>query len=330
MKVDIVLVEIIENSISKHMKKIGNLFSRIYDIENLELAHQNARKGKGWYEDVKEVDSCKWFYFCILQQMFRDHKYHTSTYEVFEKEEGGKVRKIYKLPYFPDRIGQWAIIQIIEPHLLKTFITDTYSALPGKGIHFGLQRVKRAIATDKEGCKYCLKLDVHHYYQSIDHEILKSKYRKLFKDKDLLWVLEEIIDSVSTSDSGEQGVGIPIGNYLSQYSGNLYLSDFDHWIKEQKRVKHYFRYMDDIVILSDSKNTLHSLYLDIRNYLENNLKLTIKPNYQIFPTYVRGIDFLGYRFFEDFVLLRKSTCKRMKRKMRKIKKKVDKRGSLSY
>ena len=312
------------------MKREGNLYSQIYDLGNLYLAHQNARKGKGWYRDVAEVDSDAELYLEILRQMFINHEYQTSEYEVFDREEGGKVRRIYKLPYFPDRIGQWAIIQIIEPYLLKTFIIDTYSALPGKGIHFGLRRVKKAIAADKEGCKYCLKLDIHHYYQSIDHEILKSKYRRLFKDKDLLWVLDEIIDSVSTSDSGEQGVGIPIGNYLSQYSGNLYLSDFDHWIKEQKHVKHYFRYMDDIVILSSNKIDLQFLFQDIKDYFTNNLKLTIKSNYQIFPTYIRGVDFLGYRIFENFVLLRKSTCKKMKRKMRIIKKKINNGGYINY
>ena len=115
--------------------------------------------------------------------------------------------------------------------------------------------------------------------------------------------------------------GVPIGNYLSQYSGNLYLAWFDHWIKEVKHVKHYHRYMDDMVIFGSSKKELRELFTDIRHYLKDELKLTIKHNWQIFHTFVRGVDFLGYRFFGDYTLMRKRTCKNMKRKLLKIKKK---------
>lgn len=154
-----------------------------------------------------------------------------------------------------------------------------------------------------------MKLDVRKYYPSINHEILKLKYRKLFKDKDLLWLIDEIIDST------DGDTGIPIGNYLSQWSGNLYLSDFDHWIKEKKGIKHYHRYMDDIVIFGDNKEELHKLLLEIEEYLAGELKLEVKPNHQVFPTFKRGVDFLGYRFFNNFVLLRKNTCKQFKKTM---------------
>jgi hypothetical protein len=133
---------------------------------------------------------------------------------------------------------------------------------------------------------------------------------------DLLWLIDEIIDSVEMSED----TGIPIGNYLSQWSANIFLSDFDHWLKEVKRCKYVFRYMDDVVILSNSKEELHALLKEIKAYL-NNLKLELKGNYQIFPVDARGIDFLGYRIFRNFVLLRKSTCLNFKRKMNKIRKK---------
>lgn len=218
--------------------------------------------------------------------------------------------------------------------MLWKFTEDTYSAIPNKGLHKCLNKIRQDIRKDREGCKYCLKIDIKHYYQSIDHEILKNKYSKIFKDKKLLNLIFEIIDSVNTADredieriernfgKGNENIGIPIGNYLSQYSGNLYLCDFDHWIKEVKKAKHYYRYMDDIVILSNSKEYLHSLLCEIKEYMKS-LRLTIKNNYQIFPTYKRGLDFIGYRFFDDYVLLRKETCKNMKRKMRKIKTKQD-------
>ena len=153
---------------------------------------------------------------------------------------------------------------------------------------------------------------------------MKAKYRRIFKDDDLLWLLDEIIDSTPG------GVGIPIGNYLSQYGGNFYLSSFDHWIKEVKKVKYYFRYMDDIVIFGSNKEELHKLRLDIEEYLRDELKLKIKENWQVFPTYIRGVDFVGYRFFFDYTLLRKSTCKNFKKKMNKIKKKCFSGEQMNY
>lgn len=306
------------------MKRYGNLYKKIYDLDNLSLAHKNAKKGKGWYKEVKMVDADEEYYLKLLQEMLINKTYNTSEYEIFIKKDGEKEREIYKLPYFPDRICQWAILQVIEPILINNFTKDTYSAIPGRGIHQALKKLKAAIQNDVLGTQYCLKLDVKKYYPSIDHNILKAKYRRIFKDKDLLWLLDEIIDSTPGD------VGIPIGNYLSQYSGNFYLSSFDHWIKEVKKVKYYFRYMDDIVILGSSKEELHKLRKEVDEYLRNKLKLNIKENWQVFPTFVRGIDFVGYRVFLNYTLLRKSTCKSFKRKMRNINKKRLNGQELNY
>lgn len=289
------------------MKRFGNLYSKVYDMENLRLAHKNAKRGKGWYQEIKEVEADLDNYLLKLQQMLINKTYKTSEYETFTKKERDKEREIFKLPYFPDRICQWAIMQVIEPYLMRNLTAHTYSAIKGRGIHYGMKRVRKDLKYHKEECKYCLKIDIKKYYPSINHEILKQKYRKLFKDKDLLWLIDEIIDST------EGDTGIPIGNYLSQWSGNLYLSDLDHWLKEVKKVKCCHRYMDDIVIFSSNKEYLHKLRLDLQNYLATTLKLEMKSNYQIFPTYIRGLDFLGFRFFNKFILLRKNTYKQFKR-----------------
>lgn len=324
------------------MKRYGHLYEKIYDMENLKLAHQHAKKGKGWYAEVQMIDSDPDKYLKELQDMLINKTYHTSEYEVFYKNEHGKTRKIYKLPYFPDRVAQWAILQVIEPYLIKHLISDTFSAIPDRGIHKGLSRVKKAVQHDVPNCQYCLKIDARYYYQSVNHDILKQKYRKMFKDNDLLWILDEIIDSINTAEDEDlvsiylldedidPNTGIPIGNYLSQYSGNYYFSDFDHWMKEVKHVKYYFRYMDDIVILARTKEELHQLLKEINEYFHNNMKLEIKKNYQVFPTYVRGIDYLGYRVFVSYVLLRKQTCKDMKNKMVKIRKKVESGNMMNY
>lgn len=296
------------------MKRIGYLYEKIYDMENLKLAHKNASKGKGWYKEVCMVDADSEYYLNILQEQLIKQSYNTSDYVIFERTEGKKVREIYKLPYFPDRICQWALLQVIEPVLMKQLVRDTYSAIPGRGIHLALNRITIIIKEDREGTKYCLKLDVKKYYPNINHAILKSIYRKIFKDDKLLWLIDEIIDSTE----GEKG--IPIGNYLSQWSGNLYLSPFDHWIKEVKGVKYYYRYMDDMVILYESKEFLHNLKNEIEEFLMTELNLELKDNWQVFPSAIRGIDFLGYRIFPDFVLLRKSTVKKLKSRVREVNK----------
>lgn len=306
------------------MKRYGNLYEKICDLDNLKLAHKNAQKGKGWYKEVKEINTNPEYYLKKLQDMFLNKTYKTSEYETFIKHDTGKDRKIYKLPYYPDRIAQWAILQVIEPILIKNFIPDTFSAIPGRGIHKALYRVEKAIQTDVKGTQYCLKIDAKKYYPSINHEILKNKYRKLFKDKDLIWLLDEIIDSTPGD------TGIPIGNYISQYSGNFYFSSFDHWIKEEKHIKYYFRYMDDIVILAESKEKLHQLRKEIDVYFKTKLKLKIKENWQVFPTFVRGIDYVGYRTFLNYKLLRKSTCKNFKSKMNKIRNKIKSGNEINY
>ena len=116
----------------------------------------------------------------------------------------------------------------------------------------------------------------------------------------------------------ENGKGVPIGSYLSQYFANFYLAYFDHWLKEEMKCKYVVRYMDDIVIMSSSKERLHELRKEIEIYLEKELKLKLKENYQVFPTAIRGIDFVGYRHLPEYILLRKKTCNKFKRRMRRL------------
>ena len=294
-------------------KRHGNLYPKIYQYDNLCSAHKNARKGKRHYREVKEINGRESYYLRELQRRLQNKSYETSEYEVYIKNDSGKEREIYKLPFFPDRIAQWAILQVIEPILIKKTIYNTYSAIPNRGIHTGVKSLRKDLKSNS-GTKYCLKMDIKKYYPSINQDILTKKvYPHIFKDPDLLWILTEI--STSTKS------GIPIGNYLSQWSGNIYLNRFDHWCKEQKSLRVYHRYMDDIVILHNSKRFLHNLFEEIEDYLWETRKLKIKGNYQVFPVESRGIDFLGYRFFNDYTLLRKDIAKKFKRKMRKIAKK---------
>jgi len=292
------------------MKRYNNLYAKIYSLENIALAHKNARKGKRYYSEVKMVDANPLKYFKKIQVMLKEKTFRNSRYDVFIRNCNGKEREIFKLPYFPDRIIHHCIMNIVEPIWVRTLIKDTYSSLKGRGIHSGVKRIKKALK-DRDTTQYCLKMDVRKFYPSIDHDILKRILQKKIKDEDLLWLLNEIIDSTG---------GVPIGNYLSQYFGNLYLSSLDHWLKEDKQCKYYFRYCDDMVILHSDKEHLSEMRKGIAEYLSINLNLELKENWQVFSVDKRGIDFLGYRFFHDYTLLRKGTAKRFKQRIRQIKK----------
>lgn len=306
------------------MKRARGLFKLLYDIDNLKNAHINARKCKTFYDDVKMVDCNTEKYLYLLQSKIKMHEYKTSKYESFIKNDGKKVREIFKLPYYPDRIFQWALIQVIEPYLLKNFTDDTYSAIPGRGTYAVYKKLKKALNKDNNGTKWCLKIDIKKYYPSINKRILKEKYEKIIKDKDVLFYINEIIDSTD----GETGV--PIGNYFSQYSGNLYLSCFDHWIKEIKHIKWYYRYMDDMVFLASTKEELQELIFPVINYLSENLHLTVKKNWCIFKVEDRGIDFVGYVFRHNSIRLRKSIVKTIVKVSRAIWMRAKKNMLINY
>lgn len=277
------------------MKQYTGLFEKICTMRNFKVAFKNAIKGKRHYKDVKEIFRIgPNKYLRELLAEVREKEYQVSPYHVFQLYTGHKWREIYKLP-MRDRIVQHAIMNYLESIFRETFIVDTYSSIKTRGIHLGLQRVKKAL---KEGdYKYCLKLDVHKCYPSLDKAILKTKLARKFKDADLLWLLYTIIDSCEH--------GVPIGNYTSQYFNNFYFSDFDHWMKEVKRVKAYFRYCDDMVILSNSKEKLHRLLGEIQQKMAE-LHVHLKSNWQIFPIEDRGISFLGYVIRKSHVELRKN------------------------
>lgn len=292
------------------MKRYNNLFDKIVSLDNLYEADKRARRQKSHRPEVMLFDKNKDKLLLDLQRKLINGEYETSEYYVFKIYEP-KEREIFKLPYYPDRIVHHAIMNIMEPIWVSAFVKGTYSCIRKRGIHKALKDVKFALK-DEVNTQYCLKLDIRKFYHSIDHDILKIIVRKKIKDKRLLNLLDEIIESAQ---------GVPIGNYLSQFFANLYLTYLDHWIKEQKKVRYYFRYSDDIVILGRDKQELRNLLYDIQNYLNNKLKLSFKDNWQIFKVDSRGIDFVGYRVFHTHTLLRKRIKKKFCKKINKLNKK---------
>ena len=219
------------------MKRLGGLYQSICSIDNLRLADKNARKNKKNKRSILEHDldadnNIERLHFALVNKTYKTSEY--VTFPIYEPKE----RLIYRLPYYPDRIVHHAVMNILEPIFVSMFTKDTYSCIKRRGINKAARALKKSLK-DVDGTTYCLKFDIRKFYLIIDHDILKKLIRRKIKDLDLLWLLDEIIDSAD---------GLPIGNYLSQYLANFYLTYFDHWIKEQKGVKYYFRYADDIVV----------------------------------------------------------------------------------
>jgi len=201
---------------------------------------------------------------------------------------------------------------VLEPIWTLQFTADTHACIRGRGIHSLLKQLRNDLAEDPEGTRYCFKLDVRKFYPSIDHNILKVVIRRKIKDPAVLLLLDGIIDSAP---------GVPIGNYISQYFANLYLSELDHRIKEVAGVRYYYRYADDIVVLAGDKATLHGVRVFINDYLNTERNLSMKSNYQIFPVESRGIDFVGYVTYHTHSLARKRNKQGLCREVAKLRKK---------
>jgi len=277
------------------MKRENNLYSRICEVENLYLADSIAQKGKSKQPDVVRHNQDADNNLFKLYNTLLNKRYCTSEYLTFTIHEP-KERIIFRLPYYPDRIVHHAIMNVLEPIFTKMFTADTYSCIKGKGIHAMSRNIQKALK-DEPGTKFYLKLDIKKFYPSVDHEILKKLLRRKFKDSDLLALLDGIVDSAP---------GIPIGNYLSQYFANFYLTYFDHWLKEVKGVQYYFRYADDMVIFGSNKAVLHQLRADIAEYLSKELNLTVKGNYRVSPLDdENGLDVCGYVFYRHYCQMRK-------------------------
>jgi hypothetical protein len=230
--------------------------------------------------------------------------YRHGPYTIFKKKCGVKERVIYKASFYPDRIVHHCIVNVMQPIWLKQIIRDTYGSIPGRGVHDAVRRIKRAL-TNEDATRYALKLDIAKYYPSISHDAMMAAITRKIKDRRLI---ELIADNVNSTQ------GLALGSYTSQWLGNIMLDELDHRCKEELRLRYYFRYCDDILILAADKATLHNALSYISAQLAK-IGLNIKGNHQIYPVAARGIDFLGYRFFHGYTLMRKRIIKQFKRKL---------------
>lgn len=299
------------------MKRYNNIYQHIITPDNIHQAILNASKDKRHYREVSRVFAHMDKRVAQLVDMLSNKTYEVSKYTSRIIHENGKERVLNKLPFFPDRVVQWAIMQQIDFIFLDHFCYHSCASIPNRGID---QAHKLASKYTKMN-QYCLKIDVRKFYDNIDHEVLKKQLLTKFKDKALIALLFRIIDSYETTPNS--GKGLPLGSYLSQYLANFNLSFFDHWLKQKKGQRFVIRYMDDVCIFDNDKAALHTLLREIHDYMRVELKLELKSNYQVFPIKARGVDFVGYRFFGDYILLRKRVANAFKRLSLRLQRKAE-------
>ena len=300
-----------------HLKSFANLYPRIYDFENLHLAYLKARKNKRYKEEVLRFSAKLEENLIILQNELIWKTYKTSPYKWFTVYEP-KGRLIMSLP-FRDRVVHHALCNIIEPIFEGSFIFDSYACRKGKGIHTASKRLTQFTrrARNQWGSSfYCLKADISKFFPTVKHQILSSILRKKIVCAETVWLMEEILFSAGDRDD-HSSCGLPIGNLTSQLWANVYLNELDHFAKETLGVKFYIRYMDDIIILDRDKKRLSEIKNKIGSFLNEKLSLRLNDKTSVFPI-KQGIDFVGYRTWPDFKLIRKSSIKRIKRRLKKM------------
>lgn len=292
------------------MRTVNNLYERIYSFENLHAAYMKARRGKRYKDEVLEFTRNLEENLITMQNKLMHGTYRPSRYNEFIITDP-KERLILALP-FGDRVVHQAICNVIEPVFEATFIKDSYACRKGKGTLAGVKRVEYFVKRNTRDLEniFCLKMDIQKYFYSIDHSVLKSLIRRKIRCARTLRLLDIIIDS--TDDPG-----IPVGNLTSQLFANIYLNYLDHFIKEVLRIKYYARYMDDMVIVYPDKMQLWLWLIEIRMFIEGKLKLQLNKKTSVFNI-KRGIDFLGYRQFPGFRILRKRVMVRNIRKFKKF------------
>jgi retron-type reverse transcriptase len=294
------------------MKTYTCLWQELTSFKNLYLAYKKAKKAKPQTAEILDFSLNLEKNIMLLQEELLTDNYKQSKYRVFIIFDP-KQRTIKYLP-FKDRVVHHAIVNIIEPIFEKRFISTSYACRKKKGTHKALKDIRKVIYNKFKDTGYCLKGDIRKYFPSINQDILKNIISRKIKDKKLLNLIFKIITS-DHSDFGEHK-GIPIGNLTSQLFSNIYLNELDQYIKQELKIKYYYRYVDDFIILSNSKKELHKYKQKIRYFLKKKLNLDLpKKKCNIFKI-KDGVDFVGYKIFPNKILIRKRNLKRFLNKIK--------------
>jgi len=304
-------------------KKYSNLFPKIRSFQGLYKGYREARKGKRYKGEVVKFSRDLENNLLQLSRCLESQDYSTKGFKTFTLFDP-KEREI-SAPYFRDRVVHRSLHITLEPIFDKRFIYDTYACRPGKGAHAGVERLQSFMR--KQDTDYYLKCDIRGYFDSVDHDLLIREIGRKVSDERVLWLVREFLRNYS-SDKGE-GKGMPIGTLYSQLFANTYLDRFDHFVKQSLGADYYVRYMDDFILLSDSKNRLHGLKDAMQGYLRDKLKLDLPGCKTTLEPVEKGATFLGYRVFPHYRLLRKRNKLKFKRRLRRQKEELE-NGEISF
>ncbi len=303
--------------LEKFIMESNTIFEKICSEENLLLAFQNARKGKTLKLYVIVFEKNLKNNLKQIRRELLDYTYRPKPLATFILRDP-KTRKISKSD-FRDRIVHHALIQVIEPIFDKTFIYDSYANRIGKGTLKAVGRFdffKRKVSKNNTRTCYILKADIRHYFETISHDILISLIKKKIRDKSTINLINTILKNYKNHNYDR---GMPLGNLTSQFFANVYLNEFDHFVKHKLKAKHYIRYVDDFVILNESKKLLENYKLNIENFLRKNLSLNLHPDKSKVIKLQNGANFLGFRIFYYHKLLLKRNVNKFDRRLNKLK-----------
>ena len=304
------------------MKRHGNLWEQIISFEALLCAADTARRGKRFRPAVAAFHFDQERALWKLHEELSSKTYRPGAYRSFFIYEPKK-RQISAAPY-RDRVVHHALTGVLEPIFERSFIADSYACRKGKGTHAAVVRCQQFA----HRFRYVLKADIQKFFPSLDHEILKALVARKIKDRDVLWLVNQIIDHSNPQEEvvnyfpgddlftpGERCRGIPIGNQTSQFFANVYLDPLDHFVKERLGIKGFVRYVDDFLVFSDDKSHLADVREQIKEFLVR-LRLRLHPKKSVVFPVKSGIRFLGYRVFPTHRLLPKENVRRFRRRVR--------------
>jgi hypothetical protein len=277
-------------------------YSDVYNFENLNDAYLKARRQKRYRGEVLHFSYNLDQELLALQKELAQCTYHVGEYRPFIVTEP-KRRQIVALP-FRDRVVQHALNNVIEPIFDRHMIYDSYACRTDKGTHAAARRISYFLGKPEN--IYYLKIDVKSFFASVNRDILKKIIRRYITDEKILWLLDTIFDSSPVN-------GLPIGNLMSQLFANVFLHELDHHCKCAIGIRYYVRYMDDVIIMSYSKSYLKAVLNDIEFFLLHSLDLALN-NKTTIGKCADGIEFVGYRIWRNYKLIKKQSIMRMREK----------------
>lgn len=300
------------------MKSHKRIFERMISAEHLFSAWDRFKQEKRSKKDVMEFEQSLESNIFQLHRDLRCKTYKHGLYTGFYISDP-KLRHIHKATV-RDRVLHHAIFSMLNPIFEPGFIADSFSCRVGKGTHKGVERLAGMLRKEsRNGTRECyaLKCDVRKFFDSIDHEILLEILGERIKDADVMWLMREIVGSFST---GQRDLfharGVPIGNLTSQMFANVYMNEFDQFVKHELRAKRYARYTDDFVIVGSDPEELAELIAPMEKFLQEKLRLGLHPDKVEIVKYRKGVDFLGYVQFPRHRLMRQRSKQRMLRKIK--------------